>query len=166
MECTVEEVAKGSVVHVHSQTGEERSVEVAIGEVMEYLHPVIGEERRMDVAAGEEVMEHLHSVTGVEQRAATATIYGSVECSHSTGRKGKVLSNVRNTYSTVEAFGAYNALKSGYLRVSNTQEIWSRLVCMLPACKPRRRNHRLRTPEVDWGRIACRYMFHTTYRYL
>ena len=169
----------------HSLTGEERREEiVAEGEVTECLHSVTGKKRRVEVATREEVacgevMERLRS----EQTAVEAPTSGSVGCfrsvtgektarcesverSHSAGRKGKVLSNVRNIYSSAEVFGAFCALKSGYLLVPNTREIWSRLVDMLPAYKPNRCNHRLRTPEIDWGRVAYRCMSLMTYRYL
>jgi len=177
-EMTKEYAAEEGENSVHSPTGEEKREDV-----MEWSHSLTGEERREEVAFGE-VMESLRSeqtaveaptsgsvgcfrsVTGEEKAVERAARCENVERSHSAERKGKVLSNVRNIYSSAEVFGAFCALKSGYLLVPNTREIWSRLVDMLPAYKPNRCNHRLRTPEIDWGRVAYRCMSLMTYRYL
>jgi len=177
-EMTKEYAAEEGENSVHSPTGEEKREDV-----MEWSHSLTGEERREEVAFGE-VMERLRSeqtaveaptsgsvgcfrsVTGEEKAVERAARCENVERSHSAGRKGKVLSNVRNIFPLVEVFGAFYALKSEYLLMPNPQEIWSLLVDMLPAYKPNRCNHRLRTPEIDWGRVAYRCMSLMTYRYL
>jgi hypothetical protein len=146
------------------KNAEEMTKEYAAEEGENSVHSPTGEEKR------EDVMEWSHSVTGeekaVERAVERAARCENVERSHSAGRKGKVLSNVRNIFPLVEVFGAFYALKSGYILASNAQEIWSLLVDMLPAYKPNRCNHRLRTPEIDWGRVAYRCMSLATYRYL